>query len=301
MDGYRLLSRLGSGGMAQVYLAAAPTGRRVAVKVLRDGAGAAEACRREHLIASTMDAACTAPALAFGISAAGAYLVTAYLPGYRCATTLAGEPIPTRQLWRFGAALARTLAAVHARGVVHCDVKPSNLLVRDDDVRIIDFGIARYAGEPGGGTIVECSRGWAAPEQLWTTTVTPAVDVFAWGCLLAQLASGVHPYASRSEQEWILRLQSAQPDLIGLPPGLDDLVRAALAHNPLDRPTARELTAICRDRDDENQPPVRLPRDGRAASWPPIRDTATLAATVRLTPASRLRARAVGSAALPTA
>jgi serine/threonine protein kinase len=288
VDGYRLLSRLGSGGMADVYLAVAPTGRPVAVKVLRAGAGAAEACRREYRLSSAMHAECTAPALAFGRSAAGAYLVTAYLPGYRSATTLAGEPIPTRQLWRFGSALARTLTAVHARGVVHCDVKPSNLLVGGDDVRIIDFGIARYVGEQGGVGIVECSRGWAAPEQLWTTAAMPAVDVFAWGCVLAQLASGVHPYASSSEQEWILRLQSAQPDLLGLPPGLNDLIRAALAHNPQDRPTARELAAICRDRDDEHTPPVRPSRGGRAAWWPPIYNSATLAATLRLTPASRL-------------
>ncbi|WP_433789420.1 serine/threonine-protein kinase [Actinoplanes sp. CA-252034] len=274
--------------MADVYLADAPTGRPVAVKVLRAGAGAAGACRREYRLASAMDADCTAPALGYGSSAVGAYLVSAYLPGYRCATTLAGEPTPTRQLWRFGAALARTLAGVHARGVVHCDVKPSNLLVRGDDVRIIDFGIARYIGEQGGGGVVECSRGWAAPEQLWTTAATPAVDVFAWGCLLAQLANGVHPFASRSDQEWILRLQSAQPDLFGLPPGLDDLIRVALARDPQDRPTARELTEICRDRDDEHPPPAGQPRRGRAASWPPIRDVATLAATVRLTPASRL-------------
>jgi serine/threonine protein kinase len=274
--------------MADVYLAVAPTGRPVAVKVLRAAPGAAEACGREYRLASAMDAECTAPALAFGRSAAGAYLVTAYLPGYRCATTLAGEPISTRQLWRLGFSLAQTLAAVHARGVVHCDVKPSNLLVRGDDVRIIDFGIARYVGERGGGGIVECSRGWAAPEQLWTTAATPAVDVFAWGCLLALLAGGVHPFASSSEQEWILRLQSAQPDLLGLPPGLDNLIRAALARDPQDRPTARKLAAICRDRDDEHPPPVWPHRGGRAVSWPPICNSETLTATLRLTPASRL-------------
>jgi serine/threonine protein kinase len=287
VDGYRLLSRLGSGGMADVYLAVAPTGRRVAVKVLRAGPGAAAACLREHRIASTIDPACTAQALAFGMSAMGPYLVSAYLPGHRCATTLAGESIPTRRLWRFGSALARCLAAVHARGVVHCDVKPSNLLVCGDDVRIIDFGIARFVGQRGGDGIVECSRGWAAPEQLSATAATPAVDVFAWGCLLARLASGIHPFASRSEQEWILRLQSAQPDLFGLPPGLDDLVRAALARDPQDRPTARELTAICRDRDDERRPPAEPTRG--AASWPPIPSVAKLAATVRLSPAGRLR------------
>jgi serine/threonine protein kinase len=246
--------------MADVNLAVAPTGRAVAVKILRGDAGAPETCRREYRLASAMDADCTAPALGHGRSTAGAYPVTAYLPGYRCATTLAG--MPTQQLWRFGSALARTLAAVHARGVVHCDVKPSNLLVHGDDVRIIDFGIARYVGERCDGTTVQCSRGWAAPEQLWTTSATPAVDVFAWGCLLAQLAGGVHPFASHSEQEWILRLQSAQPDLYGLPPGMEDLIRTTLTRNPRDRPNAHELATICRSHSEgHSRPGPQLRRD----------------------------------------
>jgi serine/threonine protein kinase len=129
---------------------------------------------------------------------------------------------------------------------VHCDVKPSNLLVRGDDVRLIDFGIARYVGERCGedGT-VQCSRGWAAPEQLRMTAATPAVDVFAWGCLLALLASGIHPFASKSEEEWILRVQSALPDLNALPAGLDGVVRACLARDPQDRPSAADLVKIC--------------------------------------------------------
>jgi len=290
VDSHRLLSRLGSGGMADVYLAVAPAGRPVVVKVLRGGAAAADACRREYRIASTMDPRSTTPALGHGVSAAGPYLITAYLPEYRCATMLAGEPIGTRQLWRFGSALARTLAAVHARNIVHCDVKPANLLVHNDDVRIIDFGIARHVGEAGGGGILECSRGWAAPEQLWTTSATPAVDVFAWGCLLAQRANGVHPFASQSEREWILRLQSAQPDLFDLPSDLDEVIRAALARDPQDRPTARELTAICQDHGERQPSTMLLPsavrgsHRGRRSSTPETRAT-----TVQLTPASRPR------------
>lgn len=263
VDGHRLISRLGSGGMADVFYALAPTGRPVAVKLLRPADGVAEACRREHQLASSADGRHTAPALGHGMSRAGAYLVTAHLPGYRCGSTLVGRPIPASRLWSLAAALARTLAAIHARGVVHCDVKPSNLLVRDHDVRIIDFGIARYVGERCGddGT-VQCSRGWAAPEQLRTAPATPAVDVFAWGCVLAHLAAGVHPFASRSEQEWILRVLSAQPDLYGLPPHLHDLVRWALTHYPRHRPSTAELATICQTHEDRQ--PVPPPRDQQA-------------------------------------
>jgi hypothetical protein len=232
--------------MADVFYAASPDGTPVAVKLLRGGSGTVEACRREYRLATGVDADWTAAPVGHGVSSAGAFLVTAYLPGFRSVATLVGTSPSTGRLWTFGAALARVLAGVHARGIVHCDVKPSNLLVRGDDVRLIDFGIARYVGEPCAedGT-VQCSRGWAAPEQLRMGMATPAVDVFAWGCLLAQLASGVHPFASQSEDEWILRLQSAQPDLYALPAGLDEVIRACLARDPQDRPSAADLVKLC--------------------------------------------------------
>jgi serine/threonine protein kinase len=245
--GYRLMSRLGKGGMADVFYAVSPAGRPVAVKIVRAVNGAPETCEREFRLTSAVDTDCTAPALGFGVSTAGPYLVTAYLPGYRCGTTLVGRPTSARQLWTLGLALAQVLGAVHARGIVHCDVKPSNLLVRADDVRVIDFGIARYVGEQFGddGT-VQVSRGWAAPEQFRAATATEAVDIFAWGCLLAHLASGVHPFAGRSDTDWVQRVQSAEPELSALPPGFDELIRATLARDPSDRPSAGDLATICR-------------------------------------------------------
>jgi serine/threonine protein kinase len=237
--------------MADVFYAVAPTGRPVVVKLLRAAGGGPEACQREYQLASAVDADRTAPPLGHGVSTMGAYLVTAYLPGYRCGTTLVGRQLSAGQLWTLGSALARLLAAVHARGVVHCDVKPSNLLICGDDIRVIDFGIARYVGQRcGGDGIVQCTRGWAAPEQLRAEPATPAVDVFAWGCLLAHLAGGVHPFASHSNEEWILRVQSAEPDLVGLPSGLDEVIRWTLARDPRDRPNARELATICQTRYD---------------------------------------------------
>jgi serine/threonine protein kinase len=244
IGGYRLVARLGAGGMADVFYSVAPTGRPVAIKVFRPTAGGAAACHREYQLARAAGADFTAPALGYGTSSVVSYLVTAYLPGYRCGTTLASGPAPA--LWRFGAALARVLAALHNRGVVHCDVKPSNLLVRGDDIRLIDFGIARYLDEPSwDDQTVQCSPGWAAPEQLRAVAPTPAVDVFAWGCVVAHLAGGVHPFAGRDGQEWHQRVQSAEPDLLRLPPVLDEIVRWSLARNPRDRPSAAELTVIC--------------------------------------------------------
>jgi serine/threonine protein kinase len=249
VGGYRLVARLGAGGMADVFYSVALTGRPVAVKVFRPTGGGGAACHREYQLARAAGADCTAPALGYGTSLAVSYLVTAYLPGYRCGTTLAGRPAPAQWLWRFGAALARVLTTLHARGVVHCDVKPSNLLVRGHDVRVIDFGISRYVDEPPlSDRIVECSPGWAAPEQLSASLLTPAVDVFAWGCVLAYLAGGVHPFASRNGKEWYERVQSAKPDLLGLPPVLDEVVRWSLTRSPQGRPHAAELTVICQTR-----------------------------------------------------
>jgi serine/threonine protein kinase len=236
--------------MADVFYSVASTGRPVAVKVFRPCGGGAAACHREFQLARAAGADCTAPVLGYGTSWKGSYLVMAYLPGYRCGTTLTGTPpSPEQWLWRFGAALAGVLTALHARGVVHCDVKPSNLLVRGHEVRVIDFGISRYVGEPSwGDQTVQCSPGWAAPEQLRAAPPTPTVDVFAWGCVLAYLAGGVHPFASCGGQEWFLRVQSAEPDLFGLPPGLAEVVRWCLARNPRDRPSAAELTVTCAGR-----------------------------------------------------
>jgi serine/threonine protein kinase len=248
VDGYRLLSRLGAGGMADVFRAVSPTGRPVTVKVLRAFAGASTSCGREFRLARSAGPDVTAPALCHGVSAEGSYLVTAYLPDHRCAATLADQVLATDRLIELGSALAGALATIHTRGVVHCDVKPANLLFHADDVRLIDFGIARYVDEPGDpageleGT-VRCSPGWAAPEQRLGAPVTPAVDVFAWGCVLACLSTGRRPLPDSDAAQDAWARSSARRS--ALPTGLGAAIHAALAPDPADRPSARRLADLC--------------------------------------------------------
>jgi serine/threonine protein kinase len=243
---YRLVSRLGSGGMADVFSADTPAGHRVVIKILRESADAPPTCRREFRLTRAAGAEVTTIALHHGVSATRPYLVTSYFPEHRCATELAGDVLPPDRLWALGSALSRALATIHARGVVHCDVKPANLLIHAQDVRLIDFGIARYVDEPGETEgPIRCSPGWAAPEQRAGEPVTPAVDVFAWGCVLAYLATGIHP-ATRDENA-VRALALPSTHLPAAPAALQALIRAAMAPDPLDRPTAHRLAGLCAD------------------------------------------------------
>lgn len=102
IGGYRSVARLGAGGVADVFYSVAPTGRPVAVKVFRPTGGSDAMCHREYQLARAAGAGSTAPALGYGTSPAGSYLVTAYLPGYRCGTTLMGRPATMQRLWPSG-------------------------------------------------------------------------------------------------------------------------------------------------------------------------------------------------------
>ena len=193
----------------------------------------------------------------------GCYLTTSYRPDYIPAHALPVGNLGDDRLWRIAASAAEALAAIHRAGIIHCDIKPSNVLVCGHDVRIIDFGISRnWHGQADDVPRVYCSRGWAAPEQLSSGPLTPAVDVFGWGCLVAYLASGNAPFPAETHEEWVMRVRSSQPDLDDVAPGLDTLVQAALNRQPARRPTAADLVQMCA---------YEL---GRARPTPPVRASA---------------------------
>jgi len=151
---YRLLQRLGAGGMGQVYLGQSPSGRPVAVKIIRaelaDDASFRERFRREVIAARQVSGSFTAPVVDADPGAPQPWMVTEYVSGPSLADAVAsGGPLPAWSVLILAAGLAGGLSAVHAAGLVHRDLKPSNVLLALDGPRIIDFGISRPVGAAG--------------------------------------------------------------------------------------------------------------------------------------------------------
>ncbi|WP_214415825.1 serine/threonine-protein kinase [Sphaerisporangium fuscum] len=247
---YRLLGRLGQGGMGTVYLAEAPTGRQVAVKVVKAqltvDEGFAVRFHAEVTNARRVASFCTAQVLDNGNAEDGRpYMVTEYI---------AGTPL-SRQISRYGAleagtlhgvalGVAAALAAIHVAGLVHRDLKPANVILSMSGPRVIDFGIARALDASQGVTRsgeLLGTPGWWAPEQVRGEEISPAADVFAWGCLVAYAGNGRHPFGRGDMLALASRVLAGRPDLGTLPAPLDRLVRLATDPEPARRPSAQDL------------------------------------------------------------
>ncbi|GAB1821148.1 serine/threonine-protein kinase [Herbidospora sp. RD11066] len=245
---YRLLGRLGEGGMGTVYLAT--TGERlVALKVVRSAlADDAFAARFHGEVENARKVAsfCTAQVLDNGNTADGRpYMVTEYIAGTPLNRQIADSgPLEPGPLHGVALGVAAALAAIHVAGLVHRDLKPANVILSLSGPRVIDFGIARaldashdftQAGELLG------SPGWWAPEQVRGEPVTPWTDIFAWGCLVAYAGTARHPYGQGNMMTLAARVLNGRPDLGSLPSPLNELVKQATDPDPTRRPTAQDL------------------------------------------------------------
>ncbi|MEU4046080.1 serine/threonine-protein kinase [Streptomyces antibioticus] len=245
---YRVIGRLGSGGMGTVYAALDPGGRRVAVKVVHPAQAGDDEFRarfkREVELSRRVTGPCLVPLLAADPAAADPWLATPYVPGLTLADHIATHgPLSGARLYALAAGTAAALAAVHQAGVVHRDVKPGNVILAPDGPRVLDFGIA-HALEGTSVTrtgVMTGTAGWISPEGYRTGAVGPAADVFAWGALLAYAATGRLPFGTGAPDAVAARVMSADPDLAGLPDDLLDLATSALAKDPEARPTAAAL------------------------------------------------------------
>ncbi|MBB0231050.1 serine/threonine-protein kinase, partial [Streptomyces calidiresistens] len=254
MGVYRLLRRLGSGGMGVVYLGRSPGGRTVAVKAVharfaRDPAFRARFAR-EVAAARRVGGAWTAPVLDADPDADVPWVATGYVAGPDLQRTVDRlGPLPLHSVRALGAGTAEALAAVHALGLVHRDIKPSNVLLTLDGPRLIDFGIARATDvgtDVEGGAITDTgmsvgSPGYMSPEQILGEEVGPATDVFALGAVLALASGGRPPFVADGAAQLLYRMVHGEPELDRVPEALRDLVARCLARDPADRPDPAEL------------------------------------------------------------
>ena len=247
---YRILERLGSGGMGHVYLAQSPGGRRVAVKVIRSELAEAQDFRarfaREVSAARKVSGAFTAPVIDANPDASLPWLVTAYVEGASLADAVSTQgPMPADKVAELAAGLAEGLDAIHSCGIVHRDLKPSNVLLASDGPRIIDFGIARAADTTWrtGTAHVIGSPGFMSPEQAEGGECGPPSDVFSLGAVLAYAATGEGPFGNGPPEVLLYRVVHSQPATDRIPAKLRPMIESCLVKNPRQRPTPVELIA----------------------------------------------------------
>ena len=245
---YRLLGRIGAGGMGAVYLAETPGRVRVALKVIHPHLAADHTFRtrfaREVISTRRVEGLCTARVLDADVDGPIPYLVTEFIDGPSLAEEVrAHGPLTGERLDALAAGLAEALTAIHGVGLVHRDLKPANVLLATAGPKVIDFGIAALLDDTAmtASGVVVGTPTWLAPEQLLDQPVTPALDVFMWGSVVTFAGTANPPFATSSPEAYGARVLQAEPNLAGLPAQLAALVTRALAKDPRSRPTARQL------------------------------------------------------------
>ncbi|MGX6601378.1 serine/threonine-protein kinase [Micromonosporaceae bacterium Da 78-11] len=259
LGGYRLLGRLGAGGMGVVYAAVDPAGRTVAVKLLHAVAAGDEEFRRrfrqEVSRARQVPPFCTAEVLDADLENDPPYLVVEYIDGPGLDEVVERDgPLNPANLHALAIGVATALTAIHGAGVVHRDLKPGNVLLAPGSPKVIDFGIARTGPQQltNSGHLADPDRltgpdhlvgtiAYMAPERFDTAPVTAAADIFSWGVVIAYAGTGRTPFQADSASGTAGRILTQRPDLAGLPEPLRSLVEKTLAKDPARRPDAREL------------------------------------------------------------
>ncbi|WP_231493856.1 serine/threonine-protein kinase [Nocardiopsis sp. CNT312] len=243
---YRLINRLGAGGMGQVYLGRSAAGRAVAVKRIHPHMAADPSFRarfaREVTAARQVSGAFTAPVIDAGPDDEVPWLVTSYVPSLALDEAVQNHgPLPEASVRVLAAGLAEALAEIHRVGLIHRDLKPGNVLLAEDGPRVIDFGIARATDGTAATQSVIGTPGFMSPEQVQGEALTPASDLFAYGAVLAFAATGTGPFGEGAMPTMVMRIISREPDLDAVPESLRHLVAACLSKKPSGRPGPGEI------------------------------------------------------------
>ena len=259
---YRVVEKIGAGGMGVVYRAHdEQLDRDVAIKVLRPGSLTDETRRKRFRTEALSLARLNHPNIAtiheFGSQDGVDFLVTEYIAGLSLDAKLAGGALPAAEVFRLGLQLAQGLSAAHQQGIVHRDLKPGNLrLTTDGRLKILDFGLAQFMPQASDeGLTVTLTQSqevtgtlpYMAPEQLRGDAADARSDVWSAGAVLYEMATGRRPFVEKNSPLLINAILNHSVDLASqinpqVPAVLDEVIRKALAKEPTQRyQTAGEL------------------------------------------------------------
>lgn len=286
---YRILRKLGAGGMGEVYLAEdLKLGRQVALKLLPESGtadmGSRERLRREARALASLSHPAIAGIYALEEHEGRLFFAMEFIEGETLADRIARRPLPVAEVIERGNALAGALAHAHARGVVHRDVKPRNILITPaGETKLADFGLALAEGvtrlTAQGSTAG--TAGYMSPEQTRGSDVDARSDIFSLGVVLYEALAGVRPFARGNEQATIHAIRVDEPEpptslRSGIPLELERIVLKCLRKSPAERyqhadDLAADLTALR----SITGPASSAARDGEEGT------TATMHATVR--------------------
>jgi predicted Ser/Thr protein kinase len=268
LGAYRLVGRLGEGGQGTVYLGQPQAGPPVAVKLLRaewtrDPVARARFAREVAAVGKVAPF-CTARILDARVEGDQPFVVSEFIDGPSLQAVVARHgPLSGSALDRLAVATATALSAIHQAGVIHRDLKPGNVLLGPDGVRVIDFGIARSADASATLTSqLFGTPGYMAPEVVRGEPAGPAADVFAWAATITFAATGNPPFHGPNMAATIYQLTNGEPDLGVLSGHLRGIVAECVAKDPAARPTAVDLLMrlmqYSQHEDVATQPPVFL-------------------------------------------
>ena len=258
---YRILEPLGAGGMGVVYRARdEQLDRDVAIKVLPEGMlsddNARRRFRREAMSLAKLNHPNVGSIYEFGSQDGVDFLVMELVGGVGLDSKLAAGALPENEVLRLGSQLADGLAAAHAQGVVHRDLKPGNLrLTSDSRLKILDFGLAQWVeSDPGARTLTMSSTQtvsgtlpYMSPEQLRGQTIDERSDIYSAGAVLYEMATGRRPFPEKGGPPLISAILERTPPTAGsvnprITPMLDTIIAKAMDKDPARRyQSSREL------------------------------------------------------------
>lgn len=247
IGGYRLLKRLGAGGAATVWLACDEAGERVALKILHPALAADEGYRerllREARTVNSIRGGGVAHILDIEIDATQPFVVSEYIPGPTLSELLVRGALNIGGVAAIGGALAQTLEDVHARRIIHRDVKASNVICSPRGPVLIDFGIAMEQDEARltQTGLVSGTAGYTAPELLRGRRASAATDWWGWTATLLTALTGRPPYGEGATEGILDRVLKGEPDTRGLDPRVASLMRMALHPDAHVRPSPDQV------------------------------------------------------------